>query len=262
MGLRFYVFADSYPCEAVLAAARHKGIRYERVEIPPVVHAPVMRVMFGERTVPGAQIDGRKVHRTSAIFHALDEMVPEPRLFPADPDHRTLVEQAETWGAGPFQDIGRRLVWFHMRGRPEVVRRWAEVDAHTVSRTTKRMFARPMAEIAAMANEATAERVEDDLAALPGHLDRVDALIADRVIGDPSAPNAADFQILSSVAAWWLIADLRPVLAGRSSVASALRLFPRFLERPAIPGGVMPDAWLEPLRARRHAAAVSGTPAG
>ncbi|MGK2939137.1 MAG: hypothetical protein ACSLFR_15230 [Solirubrobacteraceae bacterium] len=76
-----------------------------------------MRVMFGERTVPGAQVDGRKVHRTSAIFRALDDMVTEPRLFPADPDHRALVERAETWGAGPFQDIGRRLVWFHMRGR-------------------------------------------------------------------------------------------------------------------------------------------------
>lgn len=49
----------------------------------------------------------------------------------------------------------------------EVVRRWAELDEHAVSRTAKRMFARPMAEIAAMANEATAERVEADLAALP-----------------------------------------------------------------------------------------------
>lgn len=249
MDLTLYVFRDSYPCEAVIEAAHHKGLRPRLREIPPVVHAPVMRVLFGDRTVPGARIDGRKVHRTSAIFRALDELAPDPRLFPADPDHGALVEQAEGWGAGPFQDIGRRLVWFHMRGRPEVVRRWAAADGHAVSRAAKHVLARPMAEIAAVANEATAERVEADLAALPGHLDHIDGLIADRVIGDPASPNAADFQILSSVAAWWLISDLRPVLAGRACVASALRLFPRFLARPAIPGGVMADAWLDPLRA-------------
>ena len=208
-----------------------------------------MRVLFGDRTVPGAQVDGRRVHRTSAIFHLLDELAPDPWLFPADPDHRARVEQAEAWGAGPFQDIGRRLIWLHMRGRPEVVRRWAAVDEHAMSRATKRVLARPIAEIAAVANDATAAHVEADLAALPGHLDHVDGLITDGVIGDPATPNAADFQILSSVAAWWLLSDLRPVLAGRACVASALRLFPRFLARPAIPGGVIADAWLDPLRA-------------
>lgn len=242
--VRLYVFADSYPCEAVLAAARHKGLDVDRVDVPPVVHAPVMYARFGARTVPGAVIDGRKVHGTSAIFRALDAVAPTPPLFPADPGLRAAVEAAEAWGAGPFQDIGRRLVWFHFAGRPGEVRRWAERDEHAPTRVLKRALARPMARIAASVNGATADRVEADVDALPALLDRIDGLVADGVIGDPQAPNAADFQVLSSVGAWWLLRDLRPVLDGRPCVAHALRLFPGYAEGDGIAGGVIPGAWL------------------
>lgn len=250
MGLRFYVFADSYPCEAVLAAARHKGLDYDRVDVPPVLHAFYMRAKFGERTVPGAEIDGRRVHGSSAILLALDEVRPQPALFPADPVHRAEVQAAERWGAGPFQDIGRRLVWFHLAGRPDQVRRWAQRDEHAGTRRAKQVLARPMARIAATANRATADRVRADLAQLPALLDRVDDLMARGVIGDPVAPNAADFQVLSSVAAWCVLADLRPLLAGRRCVRRGLELFPQFAEEDTIAGGVLPDAWLAPLHAR------------
>lgn len=242
--VRLYVFADSYPCEAVLAAARHKGLDVDRVDLPPVVHAPVMQARFGARTVPGAVIDGRKVHGTSAIFRALDDIAPEPAIFPAAPDHRAAVEDAEAWGAGPFQDIGRRLVWLHFRARPDEVRRWAERDEHAPTRLLKRLFARPMAWAASTANGATVARVQADVQALPGLLERIDGLVADGTIGDPAAPNAADFQILSSVGAWWLLEDLRPLLADRPCAAHALRLFPRYAEGEPIAGGVMPRTWL------------------
>ena len=48
-------------------------------------------------------------------------------------------------------------------------------------------------------NEATDEDVRADLATLPGQLDKVDAWIADGVLGGEQ-PNAADFQIGASVA--------------------------------------------------------------
>lgn len=242
--VRLYLFADSYPCEAVLAAARHKGLEIDRVDLPPVVHAPVMQARFGARTVPGAVIGGRKVHGSSSILRALDAVQPARPLFPADPGRRAAVEEAEAWGAGPFQDIGRRLVWFHFRARPAEVRRWAERDEHVPTRLLKRTLARPMAWAAATANGATAERVEADMRALPAHLDRIDALVAEGVIGDPGAPNAADFQILSSVGAWWILRDLRPILESRPCTAHAMRLFPRYADGEPIAGGVMPRAWL------------------
>lgn len=248
--LRFYVFGDSYPCEAVLAAARHKGLAYERVDVPPVLHAFVMRARFGERTVPGAEFDGRRVHGSSAILRALDEVAPAPPLFPADPERRAEVEAAEAWGAGAFQDIGRRLVWFHFAGRPAQVRRWAERDEHRGTRVAKQVLARPMARIAATANRATADRVRSDLAVLPALLDRIDGLMERGVIGDPGAPNAADFQVLSSVAAWCVLADLRPLLAERPCVRRGLELFPGFASEDMIAGGVFPADWLAPLHAR------------
>ncbi|MBJ7330286.1 MAG: glutathione S-transferase N-terminal domain-containing protein, partial [Solirubrobacteraceae bacterium] len=73
---KFYVFSDSHPCEAVLAAARYKGVAYDKVDLPPVMHAAYMRATFGRRTVPGLRIGERKVQGTSAIFHALDELEP------------------------------------------------------------------------------------------------------------------------------------------------------------------------------------------
>lgn len=242
--VRFYVFTDSYPCEAVLAAARHKEIDVRRVDLAPVLHAFVMKAVFGERTVPGARFGDRKVHGSTAIFHALDGVRPDPPLFPT-----SEVEAAEAWGAGPFQDIGRRFVWFHLRGRPAEMRRWAQRDEDPRTARMKRVLGAPMAAIAARANDAAPERVRADLAALPEHLAHVDELIARGVIGNPGAPNAADFQILSSVAAWWVIQDLRPLLSEHDSVSTALRLFPRYAHTDGFSGGVIPPAWLEPPRA-------------
>ena len=50
-------------------------------------------------------------------------------------------------------------------------------------------------------------RVREDIARLPELLDRVDKLIADGTIGT-AEPNAADFQILASVAVLQAFTDL------------------------------------------------------
>ena len=77
------------------------------------------------------------------------------------------------------------------------------------------------------ADEAAAR---EQLVNLRATLDRVDGLIADGVIGDPAAPNAADFQIAPSIRAIGAVGDLRPLLDGRPCDALARRLLPRFEE--------------------------------
>jgi glutathione S-transferase len=89
---------------------------------------------------------------------------------------------------------------------------------------------------------ASEETVRADVAGLPATLDRVDALIADGTIGG-SEPNAADFQILATVAALGLMVDLRPVLADRPCERAAQRLFPRYDGTPTPPGSLAPE-WL------------------
>ena len=61
---------------------------------------------------------------------------------------------------------------------------------------------------------------------LPAMMDRIDAWIADGTIGDVAHPNAADLQILSTVALIATIADTRRVLEGRPSTLLARELFP------------------------------------
>jgi hypothetical protein len=60
---------------------------------------------------------------------------------------------------------------------------------------------------------------------LPELLDRVDALIAEGTIGG-AAPNAPDFQILSSVRVLLEFEDLAQLLEGRACAPAARLLFP------------------------------------
>jgi glutathione S-transferase len=248
MQVDLYVFAGSHPCEAVMAAARHKSIEYRHIELLPVWHRFYMLARFREGTVPGMIADGRKVVGTRKIMRAFDEMRPEPSLLPADPAMRAEVEQAEDWGERVLQDIGRRLIWSHFKRDTPVLKTWAATAPDPRVRRLKTAFAVPMAKIAATANRANDANVRADLAALPALLNRVDELIEQGVIGG-AAPNAADFQILSSIGLWTMMHDLRPAIVDRPCGKAAAKLFPMY--RDSVPGGILPAEWLAPLRAPR-----------
>jgi glutathione S-transferase len=87
---------------------------------------------------------------------------------------------------------------------------------------------------------ANDETVRLDLDELPGRLDHVDALIAEGVIG-ADEPNAADFQIATTVRVMLSFADLRPLIDGRPAAARALRLVPRWPDE--VPP-FLPREWL------------------
>jgi glutathione S-transferase len=74
------------------------------------------------------------------------------------------------------------------------------------------------------ANEA---KVREALAELPAQLHEVDRLIAAGTIGG-ALPNAADFQILSTVRVLLEFEELAELMQGRASVPLARRLFPRW----------------------------------
>ena len=50
------------------------------------VQHPIAAAAVRRRTVPALRIDGEKVQGSRAIMRRLDELVPEPPLFPSDPD--------------------------------------------------------------------------------------------------------------------------------------------------------------------------------
>src|SRR5436305_9047556 len=57
--------------------------------------AHVQKALFGARTVPGLKIDGEKISGSRAIMRRLDQLVPDPPLFPRDPEACARVEEAE-----------------------------------------------------------------------------------------------------------------------------------------------------------------------
>jgi glutathione S-transferase len=87
----------------------------------------------------------------------------------------------------------------------------------------------------------TAQRLYDDLQALPAKLDHVDALIADGVIGG-DRPNAADLQIGSTLEVLATVGDLQPLLRDRPAGRLAAQWFPG--RQGEIPAGAFPAGWV------------------
>src|SRR5437588_4129788 len=126
MRVKLYVVAGSHPCWAVKRALELKGISFKRVEWPPTMHVAAQRLRFGQGTVPGLSLNGERVVGSRRIMHRLDELVPEPRLYPHDPDSRARVEEADRWGDEVLQALARRLVWWGIRRAPASILSFAQ----------------------------------------------------------------------------------------------------------------------------------------
>jgi glutathione S-transferase len=92
----------------------------------------------------------------------------------------------------------------------------------------------------AIRNGARDETARADLSALPGQLEKVDAWIAEGLLGR-DLPNAADLQIGSTIRLLMSIGDVRPVVEG-GPAAQLTRYFPPLVGR--IEPGVLPAEWL------------------
>jgi len=217
------------------AALRLKGLEYQRIDLQPGPHIEEMERLYGEgnKTVPGLLLDDEPVHGSRAILARLDEVAPEPSLYPSDE-----VRAAEAWGDEVLQDLGRRLPWGSLQFRPEAMGSFAgagELDPAGVD------YALPFVRAAWKYHRISAQRLADDLAGLPTKLDYVKSLIGDGVMGGDS-PNAADLQIGATLRVLANVGDVRPLLEARGLDTFAKRWFP---ECPGfIPAGAFPRSWI------------------
>ena len=93
MAARLFVIPGSHPSLAARLMLERKGIDYKRVDLVPVVSKAVLRAArFPGVTVPALKLNGRRVQGTRQIAQALDELHPEPPLWPADPEQRAKVD--------------------------------------------------------------------------------------------------------------------------------------------------------------------------
>jgi glutathione S-transferase len=222
-----------------------KGIEAKVVDIPPGMHAAALRPLgFRRGTVPALRIDGRRIQGSREISRALDEIQPEPRLFPADPGLRIEVEEAERWGDDVFQNAPRRLTrWLALR-KPEMrvhMAREAGLPAPALFGRANRPVARWFA---GKADAVDDERVRRNVLMIPALLDHVEGLISAGTIAGKE-PNAADCQIAPTVRVLLSFEDLEPVIGKRKAARWAKRLLPDY--PTGVPAGMVPAEWVSEL---------------
>jgi glutathione S-transferase len=248
---RLYVIPGSHACRSAMLMLEHKRVPYRRVDIFTLLHPFVTRLhgfdaggqtrsaggrrtlglRLGDRlgTVPALAADGRRISTNHAIARFLDSEHPDPPLFPADPAKRADVEAAERWANETLQMVARRIPGGAAARDPAWVSE-ATADGRLGyllyrSPLLRRLIIPPLLARVFRASPA-AER--ELLAELPNMLDRIDAWIAQGVIGGADL-NAADFMIAPSLALILYNPDARPLFEGRA----ALELVDRLLPEPA-----------------------------
>jgi glutathione S-transferase len=121
---RLYSVSLSHPSYAALLMLERKDIEHKVVELLPGFHPVAVRLLgFPGATVPALRIDGRRVQGSLEISRFLDSFVASPPLFPAEPEARRAVEEAERWGERTLQPIPRRLFRWGT-ARHQYLRRW------------------------------------------------------------------------------------------------------------------------------------------
>lgn len=241
--VKLYMFSGSNAVLTAQLMLAHKGIEYRRVNLPPAAHAFIMLGLgFQTMTVPALKVDGRRVQGTRYIARFLDELVPEPALFPADPQRRRAVEEAELWGE-QFQNAIRRIFYCICRRNPDAFRNVMLGERSLLMRPLLSAATPLIVRLATAKHDATDAAGAVDFAELPARLDQIDAWIAQGVLNGPEL-NAADFQIAANLAAMLLSEDGAPFVLGRPAEALARRVAPGYTGRVGkpLPAGTTPAA--------------------
>lgn len=239
-----YALALSHPSITAKLGLGRKGIAYEVRDFPPGLHAPALRARgFPAGTVPALVLDGKKVQGSREIARALEEHSLEPRLFPADPALRIAVEDAERWGEEALQPVPRRLYRYVVSTDPEVRAAMAGAMGLPAPGLVAKLTG-PLSKGMADKEDASADQVRLDMAALPGMVRRVEQLMADGVIAGDE-PNAADFQIAPTIRVLLELEDTAPAVAGTPLESWARELVPDY---PGHLQAKLPAEWTEAIR--------------
>jgi glutathione S-transferase len=243
-----YVIPGSHACRSAILMLEHKRVPHRRVDIVTLLHPLAVRLLgfdaggetrtagarrtaairFGDLlgTVPALACDRHRVATNRRIARFLDDRHPEPPLFPADPDERRAVEEAERWANGPLQMAARRIALGWATHDPAGAGR-SSADGRMGFLLYRHELARrliiPQIGRLAFAVDPAAER--ELLAGLPGMLDRIDAWIADGILGGAQL-NAADFMVAPSLALMLYRPDMLPRFEGRPALELVDRLLP------------------------------------
>jgi len=94
--VRVYRIPFSTNVERVALAAAHKGLEVEWMDVDPSDRAEVRRVS-GQELVPVLEHEGQVLHDSPAILRYLDELQPDPPLWPRDERGRAEADIFVDW---------------------------------------------------------------------------------------------------------------------------------------------------------------------
>jgi glutathione S-transferase len=110
--IRVWLIPFSTNVERVSLALAHKGLEAEAVEVGPDNRGDVQRVS-GQDLVPVADLDGEIVADSTAILRRLEELHPDPPLWPGEPPTRAEVDVFIEWfnrvWKGPPNEIAEAI---------------------------------------------------------------------------------------------------------------------------------------------------------
>jgi glutathione S-transferase len=243
--VRLFTIPGSHPGIAVGLMLDRKDIPYKRTDLVPVVSKAVVRAAgFPGVTIPALKIDGRKLQGSRAISAALEKIKPDPPLFPADPDLRAKVEEAERFGEEQLQHPIRQILWWGLRQDRAPLRSYSAGARLGIPVGLAVKTGAPIVAASAHFNEASDANVRENLAKLPGLIAQVDTWIEEGVLGRDEV-SAGDLQVGASLRLAMTLDDLRPLIEDRPAGKLADRVIPDY---PGKMPAVLPAAWLEPLR--------------
>ncbi len=217
-----YAIPGSHAVRTGELMLEHKGIPFERVNFPPGPHRVLVRVMgFKGDRVPAVKFeDGRRAQGTRELPRVLDEMVPEPRLVPNDPEGL----EAEAWADDVLQQWARRMVAAAGARDPDSLAGRGADGRLGVLLTRHELPRRTVARAVLMVFGATKEQQRDDLERTGELLDRVDAWIDEGVLNG-EALRSPDLAVASSLALVEYILELQHELERRPAMALLDRVF-------------------------------------
>jgi glutathione S-transferase len=248
---KLYVIPGSHACRSAMLMLEHKQLPYRRVEVLTLLHPLAVRLhgfdaggetrtagsgrplalRVGDHlgTVPALAANGDRISTNHGIARFLDDRHPDPPLFPADPEQRRRVEEAEGWANENLQMVARRILLPVALRDPSAASE-AAADGrlgHLLYRqaAARRLILPMIGRMVFNVGSATEQEMLDEL---PAMLDRIDGWIAGGVLGGPQL-NAADFMVAPSLALILYRPDVAPLFAGRP----ALQLVDRLLPEPA-----------------------------
>lgn len=236
---KLYALPFSHPSIAARLMLERAGIEHEVVNLPMGLHPLFLRKAgFRGGTVPALVLDDRRIQGSLEISRAIEARGPRGILFPIEPEARRRVEGAERWAEAELQPIPRRLFRWALSHDASLRGRAARMAGFPLPRLAGALM-KPLVAGFARVSHADDATVKADLERLPALLARVDAWIADGTIGG-EAPNAADYQIGTTIRAMLAMDDLRPRIEGSPAAEMAARIVPAY---PGRLPSVLPTEW-------------------